>query len=172
MLILLVAVDRPKTAPVGSLAIAVGLVSSQLGLLFCYGYPQSPITILRACEAAIALLSILCILRMPLRDPNLPTLGISPVFEQPHHLLRSPEDNLTLWQFMTVSWMTPLISVGSKRQLDDEDVWQLSFEFQHQILHQKFRELGGSVVRRLLKANGLDLVILSCLAVIEALSST
>ena len=66
--------------------------------------------------------------------------------------------------------MSSLISIGSTRQLDDEDVWQLGFEFQHQILHAKFRELGGSVVRRLLAANGLDLVILLCLGVLEALA--
>ncbi|KAL8818729.1 MAG: hypothetical protein Q9223_002701 [Gallowayella weberi] len=108
---------------------------------------------------------------MPLRDPRLPNDNISPVFEKPNHLLRSPEDSLTLWQFMSVSWMSPLISVGYTRQLNDADVWQLSFEFQHRTLHEKFRELGGTVVRRLLLANGLDLVILLSLGVLEALSN-
>lgn len=108
---------------------------------------------------------------MPLRDPNLSAAEISPAFEKPDHLLRSPEDNLTLWQFMSVSWMSPLISIGTKRQLHNEDVWKLSFEFQHRLLHEKFRALGGSVVRRLLSANGLDLLILSNLGIVEALSS-
>ncbi|KAL8936626.1 MAG: hypothetical protein Q9216_004827 [Gyalolechia sp. 2 TL-2023] len=93
---------------------------------------------------------------MPLRDPSLQSHGIGSTFEKPHHSLRSPEDNLTLWQFMT---------------LNDEDVWQLSFEFQHQLLHQKFRDLRGSVVRRLLQANGLDLIILMSLGTVEALSN-
>ncbi|KAI4254106.1 MAG: hypothetical protein L6R42_007327, partial [Xanthoria sp. 1 TBL-2021] len=61
--------------------------------------------------------------------------------------------------------------IGSSRQLNDEDVWQLSLEFQHRILHDQFRELGGSVVGRLLVANGLDLVILLCLGVLEAFSN-
>ncbi|KAL8737968.1 MAG: hypothetical protein Q9181_001190 [Wetmoreana brouardii] len=108
---------------------------------------------------------------MPLRDPDLPDDDISRAFEKPNHLLRSPEDKLTLWQYMSVSWMSPLISVGYTRQLNDDDVWNLSLEFQHRILHQKFRELAGSVVRRLLSANGLDLVILSCLGIVEALSN-
>ncbi|KAL8918729.1 MAG: hypothetical protein Q9172_005299 [Xanthocarpia lactea] len=107
---------------------------------------------------------------MPLRDPSIASDDISPANEKPDHRRRSPEDNLTLWQFMSVSWMASLISIGSTRQLDDEDVWQLGYEFQHQILHAKFRELGGSVVRRLLAANGLDLVILLCLGVLEALA--
>lgn len=108
---------------------------------------------------------------MPLRDPIWESDDISPAYEKPDHQRRSPEDNLTLWQFMSVSWMSSLIAIGSSRQLNDEDVWQLSLEFQHRILHDKFRELGGSVVRRLLVANGLDLVILLCLGVLEAFSS-
>lgn len=72
---------------------------------------------------------------------------------------------------MTISWMAPLISLGSARQLNDGDVWSLAFEFQHRILHDSFRELNGSVVRRLITANGLDLVIVSSLAVLESLAS-
>lgn len=109
---------------------------------------------------------------MPLRDPKLPSGGIGAASEKPDHLLRSPEDDLTLWQFMSVSWMSPMISVGTQRQLNSEDVWKLSFEFQHRLLHEKFRDLGGSVVRRLLFANGLDLLILGGLGTLEALSST
>ncbi|KAL8924299.1 MAG: hypothetical protein Q9208_004080 [Pyrenodesmia sp. 3 TL-2023] len=107
---------------------------------------------------------------MPLRDPYLPVDRIAPAFEKPDHLLRSPEDNLTLWQFMSVSWMSPMISVGAKRQLNSEDVWKLGFEFQHRLLHEKFRDLGGSVVRRLLSANGVDLVILLSLGTVQTLS--
>ena len=108
---------------------------------------------------------------MPLRDPELTKDGICPPFEPPTSQLRSPEDDLTLWQFMSVSWMTPLISLGSTRQLNDEDVWSLAFEFQHSILHESFRALRGSVVRRLVVANGLDLVIISSFAVLESLAS-
>ncbi|KAL8672006.1 MAG: hypothetical protein Q9168_003511 [Polycauliona sp. 1 TL-2023] len=108
---------------------------------------------------------------MPLRDPRLTSNEISQAYEKPDRQRRSPEDNLTLWQFMSVSWMSSLIAVGSKRQLNDEDVWKLSFEFQHRILHDKFRQLAGSVVRRLLVANGLDLVILLCLGILEAFST-
>ena len=108
---------------------------------------------------------------MPLRDPDLPKDGISSPFGHPTSQLRSPEDDLNLWQFMTVSWMSPLISLGSARQLNDEDVWSLAFEFQHTILHHSFRELKGSVIKRLLTANGLDLVIISSLALLESLAS-
>ncbi|KAL8971225.1 MAG: hypothetical protein Q9183_001149 [Haloplaca sp. 2 TL-2023] len=131
----------------------------------------SLVFVLQAVETLAALLHLIVILCMPLRDPELPASDISPAFGTPNHLFRSPEDNLTLWQFMSVTWMAPLISIGYKRQLNDEDVWSLSYEFQHQILHENFRELSGSVVRRLLSANGLDLAILSCLGILESLSN-
>lgn len=108
---------------------------------------------------------------MPLRDYRLSNEGINPAFDIPNPDSRSPEDNLTLWQFMTVSWMKPLISIGNKRQLNDEDVWGLPYEFRHRRLHHAFRDLRGSVVRRLLCANGIDLVILTALGLLELVAS-
>lgn len=37
----------------------------------------------------------------------------------------------------------------------------------HSLLHERFRELKGSVMKRLLKANGLDLVILTAVGLLE-----
>ena len=122
-------------------------------------------------ELLIGVSTVAVMLCMPLRDPGLPNDDISPPFGNPKSQHRSPEDNLNLFQFMTVSWMSPLISLGSSRQLNDEDVWSLAFEFQHGTLHERFRQLKGSVVRRLITANGLDLVIISSLAVLESLAS-
>ena len=133
-------------------------------LLHRYDIPA----IIQVIAAFGAIAIILC---MPLRDPALSKLEICLPFEPPTHQLRSPEDCLTLWQFMTVSWMSPLISLGAARQLNDEDIWSLAFEFQHHILHDRFRELKGSVVTRLLAANGLDLVITTFLGIVESLAS-
>lgn len=105
-------------------------------------------------EALIAFCVIALTLRTPLRTPDLPCDGISPVGEEPTDRLRSPEDNLTIWQFMTVSWMSSLISVGSSRTLNEEDVWSLGLEFQHKLLNEQFRQMTGSVTRRILAANG------------------
>jgi hypothetical protein len=118
--------------------------------------------------ASIALAAILC---MPMRDPSLPNQDISPTFQVPNPQLRSPEDNLTLWQFMTVSWMKPLISLGSQRQLNDQDIWTLGYEFQHRGLHDHFRRMRGSVLRRVLVANRIDLVIVSILGLVELCAS-
>ncbi|KAH6681518.1 ABC transporter-like protein [Halenospora varia] len=102
------------------------------------------------------------------RSPN---EEISPAFGPPTSELRSPEDDLTLWQFSIISWMKPLIALGNARQLNDEDVWKLGYEFQHKALHDRFKELQGSVLRRLLEANGLDLFIISALGILELLAN-
>ena len=149
----------------------ISLTVTQLTLVFGIRSAlraQAAFAILELLAGISAVVTIVC---MPLRDPDLCNDQISPPYAHPTSQLRSPEDNLTLWQFMTVSWMTPLISLGSVRQLNDRDVWALAFEFQHNILHERFRELKGSVVRRLVTANGLDLVIIACLAVLESLAS-
>ena len=118
-----------------------------------------------------AIFAILVILNMPLRDPALSQDDISPTFSPPTVKLRTPEDNLTPWQYMTVSWLAPLIRKGSKDSFDDEDVWDLGYEFKHSRLHEAFRVLRGSVTRRLLVANGMDLVRTSTLALIQLVAS-
>lgn len=109
-------------------------------------------------------------LNMPLRDPLLSSSKIGKPFAKPDSSVRSPEDIVTLWQWMSVSWMGPLISTACKRQLHDKDVWLLASDFQHRQLHLLFRELTGTVLVRLLKANGLDLILTTCLGTLETLA--
>ena len=164
----LIVVFRPQTAPLSVLVIHI-LQAVTLGVSLGEKH-GSQITLERTLDATALVLSILgtCIvLSMPLRNPNLPAKEISQPFTEPTSSLRSPEDNLRLWQFMTISWMTPLIRTGYNRQIEDEDVWQLGYEFHHQKLHDNFRLLKGTVIRRLIRANIIDIVILVVLGVIE-----
>jgi hypothetical protein len=105
-----------------------------------------------------ACLGIIVVINMPLRDPMLPRDDISAVHETPTVQLRTPEDNLTPWQYMTVSWMEPLIKKGKSRQMEDKDIWDLGWEFKHARLHDAFRALEGSVTRKVFVANGMDLL--------------
>jgi hypothetical protein len=105
-----------------------------------------------------SLMGIVAVINMPMRDPHMPSDDISAVYSKPMGTLRTPEDNLTPWQYMTVAWMAPLIQEGYKRQLDDEDVWDLPWEFKHARLHGTFRKLSGSVTRRVFVANGMDVI--------------
>ena len=168
---LIAAIDRPKTAPIGLLIIVVGTFTVQIILVV---YSRSELRVQDVpmlFGVLVALSTIAIIVYMPLRNPELPSKEISKPFKTPTHQLRTPEDNMTLWQFLTISWMSPLISLAYSRQLNDEDVWSLGLEFQHRKLHDNFRELKGSVVRRLLVANGLDCVITTLLSILELVAS-
>ena len=160
------------TVPKSSLAICCSVIVTDYILLFHAKLSPLVRVIPLSLDIVIAVGAILLIACMPLRDPYLSADQICAVFDVPTLHLRTPEDNLKLWQFMTVSWMNPLISLGKERQLNDTDVWSLGFEFQHRALHDAFQDLHGNVVRRLLQANGLDLVITGCLGVLEMLAST
>lgn len=118
-----------------------------------------------------SLIGVILLVNMPLREPGWSRFGISKPFSEPTNKLRSPEDNLTFWQWSTVSWVSPLLSIGRRRQLNEDDIWLLPYEFQHTHLHNAFRKLKGSVLHRILRANWIDLVILTCLELLELVTN-
>ncbi|APA15865.1 hypothetical protein sscle_15g106350 [Sclerotinia sclerotiorum 1980 UF-70] len=162
---LLIAILQPVKTPKSLLALYISIFISQYFVLvdrFSTLQPKDgPLVLSWVASIAAAII----ILRMPMRDPSLGNDGISPVFSPPTDSLRSPEDNLTLWQFMSVSWMSPLMSIGKAKQLNEDNVWSLSYQFQHRILHEKFRDTRGSVLKRLIDVTGIDLIILSSLGI-------
>ena len=167
IIIVLLTLDQPEVAPLGCLIILGGISMTRL-ILLLNSIPDFRITdIPDILTASIALVSLICTCNRPLCNRGLSSERIAVPFTSPRSDLRSPEEILTLWQFMTVSWMNSLLSVGKKRQLDYKDVWSLPHEFQHAMLHERFRELKGSVMKRLLKANGLDLILLTVLGLLE-----
>lgn len=168
---LLVAIARPKKTPKLLLLLLLALFACRIAALILTFSPSKPQTALAISESCVAGLAVIAILGMPMRDPDMPTTDISSPFTSPTSDLRSPEDNLSLWQFLSVSWMSPLIARGCRRQLNDDDVWFLPYDFQHARLHVLFRELKGSVVKRLLVANGLDLIITTSLGILESAAS-
>ncbi|KAF1960533.1 ABC bile acid transporter-like protein [Byssothecium circinans] len=165
--IAVVIIEKPRTAPLSLLFIFLGLFLEQLVVLSHTQRSATVGDIPALLSAVAALLSILIILNMPLRDPKLPSEDISPTFTAPTVKLRTPEDNLTPWQYMSVSWMAPLIKKGKTRKMDDDDVWDLGWEFKHARLHSAFRVLEGTVTKRLLVANGMDLVRTTSLALLQ-----
>ncbi|GKT46578.1 ATP-dependent bile acid permease [Colletotrichum spaethianum] len=163
--LLITAVNRPTKTPKTLLflyvvILACGIVSTA----FSYRLHRLISTLVIA-DPVVGLVGIVGIVAMPMRDPSLSDSDIAR--KEPTDALRSPEDNLSLWKFMTVSWMAPMIARGYEKQLHNEDVWQLPFDFQHERLHALFHELRGSMTAKLFSANGLDLIIQSCLGIIE-----
>ncbi|KKA23808.1 Multidrug resistance-associated protein/mitoxantrone resistance protein [Rasamsonia emersonii CBS 393.64] len=142
---LVIAVKRPRSCPTAMLAYFIAAFAVELTLVV--NRPSAGFK-LTAHYVAIGAAAAACLtlLLMPLREPSLPSFNISAVGQRPSSDFRSPEDNLRLWQFLTVSWMAPLMNIGQKRTLQETDVWFLAFEFQHKRLHEKFRQLKGSVL--------------------------
>lgn len=164
-------IERPRAASISLLILYIEILVEHLIVLSLSRPPYGARDILLVLSAVAALLGIFVVLNMPLRDPSLPNDQISPTYMAPTVKLRTPEDNLTPWQYMTVSWMAPLIEKGMTRKMEDEDIWDLGWEFKHARLHSAFRTLQGSVTRRLLQANGMDLVRTTTLALVQLAAS-
>ncbi|QIW98767.1 hypothetical protein AMS68_004285 [Peltaster fructicola] len=167
LLLTTLVVYRPRTLPLSAFYV---ILASVLSSAACLAQHTSPSLSVRAIDIATlisSIASVVTITQMPFRDPALPSKDISTPFTEPTSTLRSPEDNLTLWEYITVSWVSPLIKLASKRQLEDGDVWELGFEFQHKRLHERFREVKGTVISRLIQANGIDIGLLTFLGLLE-----
>jgi hypothetical protein len=164
---LVVGLSRPRTSPAYLSAFYISAFCVELLDVLSTGLPRGAQDAAHYVALAAAFAAILAILIMRLRDPALSKVGISAVGEAPNSEVRSPEDDLRLWQFLSISWMFALIRVGNKRTLNEEDVWFLAYEFQHARLFEKFSSLSGTVVQRLLKANGLDICILTLSSSVE-----
>ncbi|RAK74498.1 putative ABC bile acid transporter [Aspergillus fijiensis CBS 313.89] len=163
----MVAVLRPRSCPTSLLSFFLSALVVESAYLINDDVYNVSRLFTRHVAAAAALAGCTVILAMPFRRHSLPQDDISAVGQVPSSDLRSPEDNLRLWQFLSVSWMAPLISVGKNKQLQEEDVWFLGYEFQHRRLHEKFRQLKGSVLGRLLQANGIDVLIITTISIVQ-----
>ena len=126
--------------------------------------------ILKYCTTFIVCVSIVTMLLMPLQ-PIAPASGpISRFGSVPTSEERSPEDFLRLWQFLSVYWVQPLMSIGRQRQLQKEDIWKLSYDVQSERLAAAFDELRQStVLRKLIAANTLDLYVLIFMSLLQLL---
>lgn len=164
----IILIDRPRSLPGAVLLIQLVLSFVEITILAVSPGLISPwYHNAWAIGISIPMSCVVVLLNLPMREVRRSKDEISKVFSEPTSTLRSPEDNMTSWQWLSVSWMAPLMSIGVKRQLHQTDVWSLPYDFQHGRLHTLFRELTGSVLIRLLKANGADLIIITCLGFVE-----
>lgn len=170
--LMILAIERPRSTPGPALVLLLSLLLVQLVMfstILHFAVRQGLVVWLL--QMAATLTSIVVILNMPMRDPLLGSQDVCSPFQTPTFKLRSPEDNLSLWNWMSVSWMGPIVKAGCQRQLHDEDIWKLPLEFQHDRLHRLFRDVSGSVLVRILKANAPDLILTTCLGTIESICS-
>ncbi|KAI5115939.1 hypothetical protein M0805_009349, partial [Coniferiporia weirii] len=72
----------------------------------------------------------------------------------------SPEDYTTLWGWMSLSWIVPLIKRGTYNVLNEDDVWALSVTMRTRPVFRKFSALQeSSLTRRIWLANSLDIIL-------------
>ncbi|KAJ7103247.1 P-loop containing nucleoside triphosphate hydrolase protein [Mycena belliarum] len=82
----------------------------------------------------------------------------------PSVTLSCPEDNVTMWEWATFTFVEPIFHLADKGTLNDNDVWALSPYFKHRNLFNKCLEYRArhpshSLIRFLLVSNSLDLIL-------------
>lgn len=160
-------VFRPKKIPYSALTILCILLVTNAIILAQQMRIHTPEIPLWATIVSLNAVGVIILFLVPFRDHTLPAKDVSKPFTSPSAALRSPEEALNIWQFITVRWVAPMLDIGGKRQTEEEDVWSLPYEFQHQRLHENFRQLKGTVIIRLITANAIDLILVTILGLMD-----
>ncbi|KAF4968372.1 hypothetical protein FSARC_4169 [Fusarium sarcochroum] len=166
---LVTAIDLPIQAPKLLLVQYLLMTASALALraIHYLSFKTSSLGLFQAGHLILEFLGILVISNMPLRNPFWGSSDIGSARIAPSNHVRSPEDNLTLFQFWTMRWVNPVADIAGKREIAVEDVWQLPYEFQHWRLYMAFRTLKGKLLPCLIEANGLDLFMGTFTGIVE-----
>lgn len=156
------ALVRPPTVPPWSALVLyiIFFTSSALTFLdvvyfrFVFGklpHWASPATlVIEAANGAVAL--VLALLSGSLRFNSPLTLAKAP--------LVAHDDSVTFWQWMTFSWMSPLISQWSKQVMNEEDLPKLSSTMQTREIFAQFQSIRkSSLLWKLLAANRFDILM-------------
>ncbi|THV07466.1 P-loop containing nucleoside triphosphate hydrolase protein [Dendrothele bispora CBS 962.96] len=93
-----------------------------------------------------------------------PGVNVAKPTDVPSTYLTSPEDGVDLWQWLTFSFIEPILNLAQKRTLNDEDVWKLPPFFAHKNIFKKCLDYRAqhpthSLLRFLLVSNSLDLIL-------------
>jgi hypothetical protein len=103
-------------------------------------------------NSLLTLVGLVIIVNMPLNittkpeaDENVRFTLVWPVFMQLKFIFKGIlpplEDHCTLWQWITFTWVSPLISLGALRPLEEKDMWQLSRAMRTRVLMRKFLQV-------------------------------
>ena len=163
---------RPTTSPF-SLALASVLASiSAVFDLYHYFIYISPVYnpslgLLAGLSLTLTFAILALSLSYPMQDIR-PSPTVSPVWAPPSRSYSSPEDSVTLWNWMTFDYIKPLLDRAGEGTLNEEDVWDLPPGFKHANLFGKYLRVTEkdkkegkktSLVWFLLSSNSQDLII-------------
>jgi hypothetical protein len=168
--LIILALSRQKYCPAWLLAFYFGSLVVEFSTIESWDGHRELETIVHYAITSVTILSIATLLTMPFR-PISPASGpIAVAGEIPSNEDRSPEDSLRLWQFLTTSWVWPLLAIGKARQIEKEDIWKLGYDFQCSRVVAAFQEVQGStLLRRLLRANKVDCLIIVLVGIVGML---
>ncbi|KAG2344835.1 hypothetical protein BDR05DRAFT_1016249 [Suillus weaverae] len=131
-----------------------------------FGIPLPPqLQLLGLISNLIAILVVVTIVgNMPFELPS------SRIKREDIYVKHSPEDYTTMWEWITFSWVYPLITRGSNMTMDEDDVWKLSPTQQSRPVFIKFSTITrSSLLRRLWAANSKDLILDFCLTYVSVI---
>ncbi|CDZ98657.1 multidrug resistance-associated abc transporter [Phaffia rhodozyma] len=166
---------RPRPTPYPTIVVfhALQLIASLLTLLTALfklsilpPVPHEPV-IARSTEILTALSATLSAVLVAV-SLSLPVESVPASYEEERKaeanqtggMGSSPEDGCSVWDWITFNWVKPLIKRGSSGYLKDDDVYMLSPTQRSQPLYAKFKTIrGSSLLQRLLKAHGFDLLL-------------
>ncbi|KAF8609489.1 P-loop containing nucleoside triphosphate hydrolase protein [Ceratobasidium sp. AG-I] len=169
---------RPTSPPYTLLLFAIiNLLSACFDVVY---FRASPRDMYNTTALSHAIRALCCVIIMFLAGrypvtPILPSPDVAKPGDPPTNKLTSPEDAVSLWGWMTFSFMNPLFKLADERSvrssedgkysLNDEDVWALSPTFAHRNVFRRYmREAkssgyGSSLLWYLLRSNSFDLLI-------------
>ena len=80
----------------------------------------------------------------------------------------APDDRVTLFSWLSFSWIDAFIRFGNTQELEPEDLPDLSPTMQTAYLFERFRQLqGSSLLGRIFWANKLDLALDALLTLVS-----
>ncbi|KAF7342473.1 ABC bile acid [Mycena venus] len=126
--------------------------------------PSTPVLIAQLVNGASTLGLLLAVLSMPLNVPSGRT-DVSQI-----GVTVSPEDYTPLWQWISFSWIYPLIKKGTTNTLADKDVFELSPNLQSRPVFIKFSSLQlPTLLQKLWVANSLDIIVDFVLTIVSVI---
>lgn len=120
---------------------------------------QEPALRMHSAGALLCLVIVVCIMSKPLLSAD--TSSNIAALDEKHcsDQYTNPEDRVNLYQWVSFSWIWPLLAKGSRMDLKIEDVWQLSPLNWSRHLHDKFKsKTSKSLAWKLLVLNWVDIL--------------
>ena len=165
-------INRPTNSPYWLILFSTISTTSTLLDLYHEAIPtSSSYNVIMASISAVRFIDCLALLGIclsyPMQDVR-PGPKVAPANPEttvkPSRDFTSPEDAVTLWNWLTFDYLEPLFRLSGKGTLNDEDVWDLPPGFKHANLFGKYLRLDAvhphqSLVWFLVSSNSLDLII-------------